>query len=380
MPPLLLTDGGPVPAGTEHLPAADLRAVPDTAPDTAPAGHRPPRRTGVRDIHLRLHRHPQRPSPPTQRVAGLALQRRWSGGAHDRVSLHSPQAFDASTYELWSLLLSGRRVVVAPPGDLDRAPRPGCAAQGVTALWLTSGLFDLVVEGDVSLAGVRELVVGGDTVSPATVARVPRRPPGPDGRQRLRPHRDHHLSPPPPPRRTRRPGPRRPGADRQPPWTTPARIVLDDRLRPVPFGVPGELYVGGPGLARGYAGRPAATAERFLPDPFGPAGSRMYRTGDIVRRRPDGVLEFLGRADDQAQLRGLRVEPGEVEAVLAAHPPSRTPPSWCAATARPASGSSPTSSRAPATARTPPGCAPTPRRPCPTTWCPRRSSSPTRCR
>ncbi len=99
--------------------------------------------------------------------------------------------------------------------------------------------------------------------------------------------------------------------------------VLDEEFDPVPIGVVGEVYAAGTGLARGYSGRPAQTAERFLPDPHSADGGRMYRTGDLARWRSDGSLAYLGRVDHQVKVNGVRIEPAEVEAALSAHPDVR---------------------------------------------------------
>ncbi|WP_194909880.1 amino acid adenylation domain-containing protein [Catenulispora rubra] len=249
-------------------------------------------------------------------VVALALDRRFAGVGLERVLLHSPYSFDASTLELWVPLLTGRRVVVMPVGDVTAVSLAEVVCSfGVTALWLTAGLFALVVEEDPGcLAGVREVWAGGEVLSSVAVARVRAACPeivvvngyGPteattfvathtvvDGEGVLPIGR---------------------------PLDNMRVYVLDAALRPVPVGVVGELYVAGAGLARGYVGRPGLSAERFVADPYGPAGGRLYRTGDLARWNVDGELVYAGRADEQVKIRGFRIEPGEVQAVLAAHP------------------------------------------------------------
>jgi amino acid adenylation domain-containing protein/non-ribosomal peptide synthase protein (TIGR01720 family) len=251
-------------------------------------------------------------------VVELVTDRVWDPERHRRVLVHSSSAFDASFYEVFVPLLSGGAVVVAPAGDVDaRVLRRAVAEHGVTALWLTAGLFAaLAAEDPACLAGVREVWTGGDVVSAAAVERVRRACPGVEVVNGYGPTEATTFA-------TSTPLSAEWTAAGAAPIGRPLddtrALVLDARLRPVPFGARGELYLGGAGLARGYLGRPGLTAERFVADPFG-SGERLYRTGDVVRWLPQRVLEFVGRADDQVKIRGFRVEPGEVEAVLLEHP------------------------------------------------------------
>ncbi|MFJ8593552.1 non-ribosomal peptide synthase/polyketide synthase [Streptomyces sp. NPDC093598] len=250
-------------------------------------------------------------------VAALALDRAFTG--HDRVLVHSPHAFDAATYEVWVPLLRGGTAVLAPPVDVDAAVvRRAITERGVRCLWLTAGLFRLLAQEDPAcLLGAREVWTGGEAVPGAVVGRVLDACPGLTVVDGYGPTETTTFAT----RRVFRAGdPLPPVLPIGRPLDNTRVYVLDDILQPQPPGVPGELYIAGAGLARGYAGRPGATAARYLADPFGPAGGRMYRTGDIVRWSADGELHFVGRADDQVKIRGFRVEPTEIEARLTAHP------------------------------------------------------------
>ncbi len=223
--------------------------------------------------------------------------------------------FDAQTWEIWSALLNGARLVVAPPGRPDpRHIGRLLVERSVTVALLSPGLFHQMVEADPDdLRGLRRLLVGGDVMSPSHARRFIERFPacplvnlyGPTEVtvcctaqivSGLAPH------------------------ERVPIGTAlgnSSLYVLNEHGRPVGAGERGELYIGGGCVARGYLNLPDATAERFLTDPFdGRAESRMYRTGDAVRLRSDGALDFLGRIDDQVKIRGYRIEPGEIEAAL----------------------------------------------------------------
>ncbi|MFI5530062.1 amino acid adenylation domain-containing protein [Kitasatospora sp. NPDC051853] len=251
-------------------------------------------------------------------VAELVQDPVW-GSAHSRVLAHSPHVFDASTYELWVPLCSGGTVVLAPPGAADPAVLTGCIEEyGVTAAWMTAALFTVVAaEYPQRLRTLTEIWSGGDVVPASAVALVRAAAPGvrivdgygPTETTTFVLHfpvdADADLGA---------------GVPVGRPLANTRAYVLDGALEPVADGVAGELYVAGAGQARGYLGRAALTAERFVADPFGPPGSRMYRTGDVVRWSARGQLEFVGRADDQVKLRGHRIEPGEVEAVLREDP------------------------------------------------------------
>ncbi|MGW4297615.1 condensation domain-containing protein, partial [Micromonospora chersina] len=248
-------------------------------------------------------------------VVRLAADRCW--GETPRVLFHAPHAFDASSYEIWVPLLSGGTVVVAPPEAVDGpALRALVTGHALTHVHVTAGLLRVLADQDPAcFAGVREVLTGGDVVPAGAVRRVLDANPGVRVRQLYGPTEvtlcatQHEVAD------AGQVGGVLPIGR---PLDNTRVYVLDDALAPVPVGVTGELYVAGAGLARGYAGRPALTGERFVADPFG-SGGRMYRTGDRVRWDDDGRLVFAGRADDQVKIRGFRVEPGEVEAVLAAH-------------------------------------------------------------
>ena len=236
----------------------------------------------------------------------------------ERVLVFSAHAFDASTYEMWVPLLGGGTAVIAPPGDLDTEGFARLAAEErITAAFVTTSLFNLMAaERPGVFAGLTRLHTGGEAGSARAMRAVLDACPdlelcnayGPTeattyaALQPMRPVLDGHQAPP-----------------LGGPLDDTRLYVLDGALRPVPDGVPGELYLAGAGLARGYLRRPGLTAERFVACPFGEPGERMYRTGDVVRLR-GGLLEYLDRADQQVKIRGFRIELGEIEAALGTHP------------------------------------------------------------
>ncbi|WP_419683606.1 amino acid adenylation domain-containing protein [Burkholderia theae] len=243
----------------------------------------------------------------------------------DDVVLHkTPFGFDVSVWEfVWPLAI-GAKLAIAAPGDHRDPARLAAAihAHGVTVLHFVPSMlavfaaylddFSAVAQCD----SVRLIVASGEALAPELVAKMARLLPNATlvnlyGPTEAAIDVSHWTC-----------GPDDANAVAVPIGHPIANLqlhVLDAAWHPVPAGATGELYLAGAGLARGYLGRPALTADRFVPDPFVP-GARMYRTGDLARRRADGALDYLGRVDTQVKLRGQRIEPGEIEALLRAAP------------------------------------------------------------
>ncbi len=263
------------------------------------------------------------------RLIGTAHQH-YTFAATDVWSLFHSYAFDVSVFEMWGALLHGGRLVVVP-GEVTRSPDDFLdllVRERVTMLSQTPTAFGSLVAaagaGDprIDALSVRAVVFAGERLEPARLTPWTDRV-GLDrvalvnmyGITETTVHSTYHRLMP-----ADLTGPGNPIGD---PLSDTRIRLLDDLGRAVPFGVVGEIYVAGPGVTRAYLGRPELTAERFVPDPYGVPGSRLYRSGDLARRRPDGSLDFVGRIDYQVKIRGYRVELGEIQAVLAAHPAVR---------------------------------------------------------
>jgi amino acid adenylation domain-containing protein len=243
-------------------------------------------------------------------------QRYLDFGPHQVYLQISPVPWDAFALEVFGALLHGGACVLLPGHRVDPEMIADLVPRhGVTTLQLSASLFNVMVDDYPEIfAGVPEVITAGEAASPAHCAALLRRHPhlrllngyGPAESMGLTTTHDIEQVTVPVPIG-------RPVAGKD-------VYVLDDDLHPVAPGLPGELYVSGVGLAHGYVARPAATAERFLVNPYGDPGARMYRTGDLARYNEDGHLEFLGRTDSQVKVRGFRVDPHEIEAALVSLP------------------------------------------------------------
>ncbi|MFD5128612.1 amino acid adenylation domain-containing protein [Streptomyces olindensis] len=241
-------------------------------------------------------------------------------GTDDAALFKAPLGFDISINEIFLPLVNGGRVVIAEPGGerdvdylLDTVER-----HRVTFTYLVSSMLDLLLELDGfarRAASLRHVWCGGEVLTPELFARF---------RAASEAVMYHGYGPAEATigvsHVVYRTGAIRSAVSIGRPNSNTRLYVLDDRLQPVPVGVPGELYAGGVYLGRGYVNDPCRTADHFVADPFGPPGERLYRTGDLVRWQRDGTLEFLGRADNQVKIRGMRVELEEIEAILEQHP------------------------------------------------------------
>ncbi|HET9380917.1 MAG TPA: amino acid adenylation domain-containing protein, partial [Streptomyces sp.] len=248
---------------------------------------------------------------PHEGIGGFgAIREQFALDASSRMLQFASSSFDAAIWEVLAPLLVGGALVMAPADDLAVGEPliALLARERVTHANIPPAALAVLPPG--ALPDGMNVILAGEASAPDLIARWS------DGRRLLNAYGPTEatvcvtVSAPLTPGTTPPIG--------RPLWNVRV-LVLDEALQPVPVGTPGEAYLAGAGLARGYAGRAGLTAERFVADPYGPAGSRMYRTGDLVRWLPDGNLEFVGRADDQVKIRGFRIEPGEVESLLVAH-------------------------------------------------------------
>ncbi len=268
-------------------------------------------------------------------IVRLVRGARYAAFSADEVFAHlAPFTFDAATFEIWGALLNGARLVLLPSDTLSlRTIGAAIREQGITALWLTAGLFHAMVDECLEdLRPLHQLLAGGDVLSPAHVRRALASLPGTRLINGYGPTENttftccHPIT---------AETSARPSVPIGPPVANTRVYILDESRQPVPIGVRGELYAGGDGVALGYLNRPELTAEKFVPDPFSSDPSaRLYRTGDRARWLPDGNIEFCGRQDFQVKIRGYRVELAEIESVLGRHPQVRQ----CAVVARQAGG------------------------------------------
>ena len=253
----------------------------------------------------------------------LWMQAAYQLAADDRVLQKTPFSFDVSVWEFFWPLIAGARLVIARPGG-HQDPRylaDTIAEHAITTVHFVPSMLQLFLEtpGLARCASLRRVICSGEAL-PADLR---------DRCLARLPAELHNLYGP-----TEAAvdvtawacarGDARPAVPIGRPIANTQIYLLDTQLQPVPLGVPGELYIGGAGLARGYLRRPQLTAERFVPSPFGPEpGARLYRSGDLARFLPDGAIEFLGRIDHQVKIRGFRIELDEIVAALAMHPAVR---------------------------------------------------------